>query len=109
MQEDKEAVFDAVDTVKACIGVFIPMLDTITFKKDNMRKSLKGGFLNATYAADYLVKKGVPFREAHESVGMAVNHCIKVKKELEELTLREFKSFNPAFGEDIYEKIGIRV
>ena len=109
MQEDKEAVFDAVDTVKACIGVFIPMLDTITFKKDNMRKSLKGGFLNATYAADYLVKKGVPFREAHESVGMAVNYCIKVKKELEELTLREFKSFNPAFGEDIYEKIGIRV
>lgn len=107
MQEDKEAVFDALDTVKGCLGVFIPMFETINFKKENMKEKLKGGFLNATYAADYLVRKGVPFREAHEVVGRAVKYCIKEKKDLEEMTLEEFRSFSPAFEADVYEKIQI--
>lgn len=107
MQEDKEAVFDAVDTVKGCLEVFIPMFETINFKKENMKEKLKGGFLNATYAADYLVRKGVPFREAHEVVGRAVKYCIKEKKDLEEMTLEEFRSFSPAFEADVYEKIQI--
>lgn len=107
MQEDKEAVFDAVDTVKGCLEVFIPMFETINFKKENMKEKLKGGFLNATYAADYLVRKGVPFREAHEVVGRAVKYCIKEKKDLEEMTLEEFRSFNSTFEADVYEKIQI--
>lgn len=107
MQEDKEAVFDALDTVKGCLGVFIPMFETINFKKENMKEKLKGGFLNATYAADYLVRKGVPFREAHEIIGKAVKYCIKGKKDLEEMTLEEFRSFSPAFEADVYEKIQI--
>jgi len=108
MQEDKEAVFDAADTVKDCISIFIPMFDTITFNKGKIMEKLKDGFLNATDAADYLVKKGVPFRDAHEIIGMMVNYCIKQNKALDDLSLEEFKNFNPNFSEDIYDFIDIK-
>jgi len=105
MQEDKEAAFDAADTVKSCINVFIPMFDTITYNKERIREKLKEGFLNATDAADYLVGKGVAFRDAHEVIGNMVNYCIKNRKALEDLSLEEFKEFNSAFQPDIYEYI----
>lgn len=105
MQEDKEAAFDAADTVKACINVFIPMFDTIAFKKEKIQEKLKDGFLNATDAADYLVGKGVAFRDAHEAVGNMINYCIKNKKTLEDLSLEEFKTFNSCFQADIYQYI----
>ena len=108
MQEDKEAAFDAGDTVKDCLTVFIPMFDTITFNKDKIKEKLKYGFLNATDAADYLVKKGVPFRDAHEIIGLMVNYCIKHNKALEDLSMEEFKSFNPNFYEDVYDFIDIK-
>ncbi|MCQ1528806.1 argininosuccinate lyase [Lutispora saccharofermentans] len=107
MQEDKEAAFDAADTVKNCIAVFIPMFDTITFNKEKIKEKLKGGFLNATDAADYLVYKGVAFRDAHEAIGGMVNYCIKNKKALEDLSLEELKTFNPSFESDIYEYISM--
>ena len=78
MQEDKEAIFDAVDTVKECLNVFIPMFETLTVKKDRMRDAASGGFINATDCADYLTKKGVPFRDAYMIVGRLVNMCIKM-------------------------------
>jgi argininosuccinate lyase len=102
MQEDKEAAFDAGDTVKSCISVFIPMLASITVNKDRISSNLKGGFLNATDLADYLVQKGVPFRSAHEITGRLVSFCISLNKELEELSLEELKSFAPCIEEDIY-------
>ncbi|MGI5998848.1 MAG: argininosuccinate lyase [Lutispora sp.] len=105
MQEDKEAAFDAADTVKSCINVFVPMFDTITYNKERIREKLKEGFLNATDAADYLVGKGVAFRDAHEVIGNMVNYCIKNRKALEDLSLEEFKEFNSAFQPDIYEYI----
>lgn len=108
MQEDKEAVFDAADTVKDCIRIFIPMFETIIFNREKIMEKLKGGFLNATDAADYLVKKGVPFRDAHEIIGMMVNYCIKHNKALDDLTMEEFKNFNPNFSEDIYDFIDIK-
>ena len=105
MQEDKEAVFDAGDTLKSCISVLVPMLDTITVNKDRIKSNLKGGFLNATDLADYLVQKGLPFRSAHEIAGRLVSFCIALNKELEELTLEEFKSFAPCIEEEIYKFI----
>lgn len=105
MQEDKEAVFDAGDTVKNCISVFIPMLDTITVKTDRIEKNLKGGFLNATDVADYLVQKGMPFRSAHEVSGKLVSYCIMKSKDLEELTMEEFKIYSDVIDDDIYDFI----
>ncbi len=107
MQEDKEALFDAIDTVKGCLLVFRPMLATMTVRKDNMARAARGGFTNATDVADYLAKKGVPFREAHEIVGKAVFYCLQHDKTLEELTLEEYKELSPAFAEDLYEAIGV--
>lgn len=107
MQEDKEALFDAIDTVKGCLMVFRPMIATMTVRKDNMAKAARGGFTNATDVADYLAKKGVPFREAHEIVGKAVFYCLQNNKTLEELTLAEYKELSPAFEEDIYAAIGV--
>jgi len=103
LQEDKEAVFDAGDTVKSCISVFIPMLASITVNNEKIMSNLKGGFLNATDLADYLVQKGLPFRDAHEIAGRIVNFCIIRDKEPEELTLDEFKSFASCIEEDIFE------
>jgi argininosuccinate lyase len=89
MQEDKEALFDGVDTVQKCLLVFTPMLATITFKKDKMRLSAQKGFSNATDLADYLVRQGMSFRDAHHVVGKLVSHCISGNKLLEELSIEE--------------------
>ena len=107
MQEDKEAVFDAVDTVKACLSVFRGMFETITFNTENMYKSALGGYTNATDAADWLVKKGVSFREAHEITGRLVLYAINKKARLEELTLDELKTISPVFDETLYKTISV--
>jgi argininosuccinate lyase len=108
MQEDKEACFDAVDTVKACLSVFCGMIQSIRVNTNNMRKACDTGFVTATDAADYLAKKGVPFREAHEIIGRLVLSCIQQGKSPDQLTLREWKDFSPAFDEDIFEAIDLR-
>ncbi|MBQ2967057.1 MAG: argininosuccinate lyase [Clostridia bacterium] len=107
MQEDKEAIFDGVDTIKMCLPVFTDMLATITLKKDNLRKGAAGGFTNATDYADYLVKKGIPFREAHSISGKTVFYCISKDKALEDLTIDEFKEFSPLIEEDVYDAISL--
>ena len=107
MQEDKEALFDAVDTVKGCLMVFRPMLATLTIREEEMREKAEGGFINATDAADYLAERGVPFREAHAVIGNIVLHCEKEGKALKELTLKEWQRFSPVSQEDIYEFIAI--
>ncbi len=108
MQEDKEVLFDTVDTVKKCLVVFSPLLLTLRFKKDRMGEAAGTGFTNATDLADYLVRRGVPFRRAHEIVGGAVLHCAKNQKALEELTLEEFRTFWKGFEKDVYGAIGLR-
>ncbi len=108
MQEDKEAIFDAVDTVKLCLPVFINMIKTMTIKKDNMAQGAKGGFTNATDLADYLVKKGVPFRLSHEIVGKMVASAVEKNCALDEFTLEEMKKFSDLIEEDIYEAIAIK-
>ena len=107
MQEDKEAIFDGVDTIKMCLPVFTDMLATLTLKKDNLRKGAAGGFTNATDYADYLVKKGVPFREAHSISGKTVFYCISKDKALEDLTIEEFKEFSSLIEEDVYDAISL--
>jgi argininosuccinate lyase len=107
MQEDKEAVFDAVDAVKACLSVFRGMFETITFNTENMYKSALGGYTNATDIADWLVKKGVSFREAHEITGRLVLYAINKKARLEELTLDELKAISPVFDETLYRAISV--
>ena len=107
MQEDKEAVFDAVDTVKMCLKVFAPMLATMRSKPENMKKAAQGGFINATDLADYLVKKGLPFRSAYKISGQIVARCIAEGKVLETLTLAEYKEFSDLFEEDLYQEIDL--
>ena len=107
MQEDKEAVFDAFDTVQACLGVFAPMIETMTVKKDNMLAAAKSGFINATDLADWLAKRGVPFRTAYKLTGEIVAWCIEHGKTLEDMTLEEDKSFSEVFDESLYEDISI--
>ncbi|MBO4941292.1 MAG: argininosuccinate lyase [Clostridia bacterium] len=107
MQEDKEQIFDALDTVKMCLPVFSGMLKTMTINKSAMEKGAKGGFTNATDVADYLVKKGLPFRDAHAVVGKMVAFCLDTDKFIEELTMAEFKDFSPLFDEDIYDAISL--
>ena len=108
MQEDKEPAFDAIDTAEACITLFTGMLSTITFRKEVMRLSAVRGFTNATDAADYLVVKGVPFRDAHGIIGRLVLHCIDENKGIEDLSVGELKEFSPAFDEDIYDAVSLR-
>ncbi len=108
MQEDKEPVFDAIDTVKLCIPVFDSMIATMKIKKDNMMTGAKGGFTNATDAADYLVKKGLPFREAHEVVGKMVAYALSNNKSLDEFSMEEFKACSPIFDDDVYEAISMQ-
>ncbi|NLG88736.1 MAG: argininosuccinate lyase [Clostridiaceae bacterium] len=105
MQEDKEAVFDSIDTVKTCLPVFTRMIETMKINRDNMLNAARSGFTNATDIADYLVKKGVPFRDSHHITGKLVAYCIEHKKEISGLTMEEFKSFSPFFEDDIYEAI----
>ncbi len=107
MQEDKEGIFDSIDTIKLCLPVFTDMIATMRINKDNMRKGAGGGFTNATDAADYLVKKGVPFRNAHEIIGRLVFYSIEHKKSLEQLELAEFKQFSDVFENDVYEAISL--
>ncbi|MBI5343830.1 MAG: argininosuccinate lyase [Deltaproteobacteria bacterium] len=107
MQEDKEPLFDAVDTVKAALKVFIPMLGAMQVKKDAMRKAAREGFLNATDAADYLVKKGVPFRKAHAIIGRAVACCIKKGVALEDLSPSEWRGFSTLISPGIKKAIAI--
>lgn len=107
MQEDKEPLFDAIDNVKMCLPIFTEMLDTMKVRKDNMYKAASGGFTNATDAADYLAKKGVPFRDAHEILGKLVLYCIQNNKSLEELTLEEYKNISNVFEQDIYKAISL--
>lgn len=107
MQEDKEAIFDAVDTVKMCLPVFSSMLATMKLRKANMYKAAQGGFTNATDIADYLVKKGIPFRSAHEIIGKMVLYCIDKNKAIDEMTLEEFKGFSDKIQEDVYTEISL--
>ena len=105
MQEDKEPVFDAVDTVKMCLPVFTGMLSTMRVLPENMRRAAGGGFINATDCADYLTKKGMPFRDAYTTVGNLVYYCGQQGKLLEELSLEELQKISPLFGEDVYEAL----
>ena len=105
MQEDKEPVFDAIDTVKMCLPVFAGMIATMRVLPQNMRRAAGGGFINATDCADYLTKKGMPFRDAYTTVGNLVYYCTENGKLLEELTLPELQNISPLFGEDVYEAL----
>ncbi len=108
MQEDKEGVFDAIDTVTSCITLFTGMMDTIKFNKNAMEASSRNGFTNATDVADYLVNHGVPFRDAHSISGRLVLLCIEQGKALDDLTLDEFREYSSCFEEDIYEAISMK-
>ena len=108
MQEDKELTFDAIDTVKGCIALFRGMVSTMTFRKDVMEQSAGRGFTNATDAADYLVRHGVPFRDAHGIVGQLVLVCLEKGISMDELPLDEYKKISPAFEEDVYEAISLK-
>ncbi len=108
MQEDKEAVFDAADTVKMCLQVFAPMVATLTVLADNMKKAAQKGFINATDLADYLVKKGRPFRSAYKTAGQAVAKCIKENTVLEDMPLQNLKELDPIFEQDVYDYINLK-
>ncbi|AGC68469.1 argininosuccinate lyase ArgH [Thermoclostridium stercorarium subsp. stercorarium DSM 8532] len=105
MQEDKEAIFDSIDTVKACLPIFTKMIETMTVRKNKMYEAVKKGFINATDLADYLVKKGVPFRDSHNIVGRLVAYSIEKGKNLDDLTLDEFRKFSEKIAEDVYTVI----
>ncbi len=107
MQEDKEAVFDAVDTVKMCLSVMAPMLGTMTALRENMKRAAQKGFINATDLADYLVKKGMPFRTAYKISGRLVADCIAGGRVLEELPLADYKAYSDLFDEDLYPAIDL--
>ena len=108
MQEDKEAIFDAVDTVKQCLTVFPPMLKTLKALPDNMLKAAQKGFINATDLADYLTKKDIPFRTAYKLVGQIVAYCIEKNTVLDALSMEEYKQFHPLFETDVFEAISLK-
>ncbi len=108
MQEDKMPLFDSGDTLKDCLAIFTEVVKTIKIKKDRMEAATKDGFMNATDAADYLVRKGLAFRDCHEIIGKMVLYCIEKDKNLDDMSLEEFKSFSPLFEEDIYDSINIQ-
>ena len=108
MQEDKELAFDAIDTVKGCLVLFTGMISSMTFRKDVMEASAKRGFTNATDAADYLVNRGVPFRDAHGIVGQLVLACIERGIALDDLPLAEYQAISPVFDDDVYEAISMK-
>ena len=107
MQEDKELSFDAMETAQNCISIFDGMLATMTFRKDVMEKSARHGFTNATDAADYLVGKGVPFRDAHGIIGRVVLRCIEKGCAIDDLSLEELRQISPLFDGDVYEALGL--
>ena len=108
MQEDKEPVFDAIDTIEMCIPVFAAMLNTLTVRPKDMARAAAGGFINATDCADYLTKKGMPFREAYMIVGRLVNMCIQSGETLDTLTLRDFRAISDLFDGDIYDALDLK-
>lgn len=108
MQEDKELTFDAIDTVKGCTALFTGMLDTMKFSSQVMEKSARNGFTNATDAADYLVGKGVPFRDAHGIIGRLVLYCMEHKISLDDMKLEEYKAISPVFEEDIFDAVSMK-
>ena len=108
MQEDKEAVFDALDTVKMCLGVFTPMLRTMTVRADNMLRAAQAGFINATDLADYLVRKGLPFRSAYKVAGKLVSECIQSGCVLETLPLETYRQYSTLVEDDVYEAIDLK-
>ncbi len=105
MQEDKESIFDALETVKKCLSVFSPMIATMKVLKDNMYKAAQKGFINATDLADYLVKKGMPFRSAYKIVGTLVGYCVENNTVLDEIPLEKYQEFSELFDEDLYHEI----
>ena len=107
MQEDKEAVFDACDTVKMCLKVFVPMIETMKANTANMKLAAQKGFINATDLADYLVKKGLPFRSAYKISGQLVAYCIQNGTVLEALPLEVYKGYSEIFEEDLYQAIDL--
>lgn len=107
MQEDKEAIFDSIDTLKRCLEVFTPMIDTMRALPENMYRAAQGGFINATDLADYLTKKGMPFRAAYKTVGQIVAMCIEKGCVLEELTLSQYKEISEMFENDLYNEISL--
>ncbi len=107
MQEDKEAIFDAVDNVKLCVKTFIPMISTMKVLKDNMRNAAAKGFINATDCADYLVKKGMPFRDAYKITGTLVAQCIEKNLTLETLPIEDYKAMTDIFDNDVYDAINL--
>lgn len=107
MQEDKEAIFDAVDTVKLCLRTFIPMIETMSVNRENMRNAAAKGFINATDCADYLVKKGIPFRDAYKITGQLVAECISKDLTLETLPLDEYKKLSSIFENDVFDAINL--
>lgn len=107
MQEDKEPVFDTIDTVKMCLPVFTAMIETLSVQRDSMRRAAEGGFISATDCADYLAKRGLPFREAYSIVGRLVDHCIQSGRTLETLPLSEYKVISPLFDEDVYHSLSL--
>ena len=108
MQEDKECVFDAIDTVEMCLPVFTSMVDTLTVKPGNMARAASGGFINATDCADYLVKKGLPFREAYMIVGRLVHMCIRTGESLDTLPLKDFRAISDKFDRDVYQALELK-
>lgn len=107
MQEDKEPVFDTIDTVELCLPVFTAMIDTLTVNRANMRRAANGGFISATDCADYLAKKGMPFREAYGIVGKLVGHCMDTGHSLETLPLEEYQKVSPYFQTDVYDALSL--
>ena len=108
MQEDKEALFDAIDTAEECLPVVAAMVHTLSVRRPNMERAAAGGFINATDCADYLVKKGMPFREAYLIVGRLVSQCIRAGETLDTLSLKDFKAVSKVFDEDVYQALELR-
>ena len=107
MQEDKEVSFDAMDTVRGCLTLFTGMLRTMKFRKERMAESAMKGFTNATDAADYLVGKGVPFRDAHAVIGRLVLYCIERQTSIDKLSMEELKGISDKFEPDIYDAVSL--
>ena len=108
MQEDKEAIFDAVDTVKMCLDIFTGMINSVQVLPDNMKKAAQGGFINATDLADYLVRKGMPFRDAYKISGQIVGDCIARQLVLETYPLEDYQKHSPLFEEDVFQAIDLK-
>ena len=106
--DETPQLFDSIETVKKCLSVFIPMIDTMKPIPENMKKAAQNGFINATDLADYLVGKGLPFRSAYKTVGQIVGYCVQNKTILEDISLEKYKEFDSNFDEDLYKAIDLQ-